>query len=134
MISVYDISNLKIVYNSDINSFIAFENNEENEGSENEDSIKIEEPIFSAETLTPQEKYLLGKLLCIYDNNEFNSRQYDVVKALKQKNLDLFNVIEELSKQLIESKNECAALQAEISDLRQNKLELERVKIEDGRP
>ena len=123
MISVYNVSNLKIVYNSDTDSFIAFDNKGKKEDNENEDFVKTEQPIFSAESLTTQEKYLLGKLLCIYDNNEFTNSQFDVVKALKRKNLDLFNVIEELNQQLIECKNECAALEVEINELRRSKID-----------
>lgn len=134
MVSVYIISNLKIVYNSDTNSFIAFDNKEKNEDDENEDVVKTEQPIFSAESLTTQEKYLLGKLLCIYSNNEFCNGRFDVVKALERKNSDLFNVIEELNQQLIECKNEYAALEVEINDLRRSKLEFERIKKEGEGP
>lgn len=121
MISVYNISNLKIVYNSDTDSFIAFED---------ENSFDSETPIFSAESLTSQEKYLLNKIVSLYNNYEYHDTQ-DVVKDLKRKNTDLFEVIEELNKRLLECKNECAAFKAEISELRQSKLEFERIEKED---
>lgn len=113
MVSVYNISNLKIVYNSDTDNFIAFEG---------ENSVDGEAPIFSAESLTSQEKYLLDKIVSLYNIYEYNNTQ-DVVKDLKRKNTDLFEVIEELNKRLLKYKNECAALEAEINDLRQSKLD-----------
>ena len=113
MVSVYNVSNLKIVYNSETDSFVAFES---------ENSVDNEAPIFSAESLTSQEKYLLDKIISLFNVYEYHHTE-DVVKDLKKKNTDLFEVIEELNRRLLESKNECAALEAEINDLRRSKLD-----------
>lgn len=113
MVSVYNVSNLKIVYNSETDSFVAFES---------ENSVDNEAPIFSAESLTSQEKYLLDKIISLFNVYEYHHTE-DVVKDLKKKNTDLFEVIEELNRRLFESKNECAALEAEISELRRSKID-----------
>ena len=113
MVSVYNVSNLKIVYNSETDSFVAFES---------ENSVDNEAPIFSAESLTSQEKYLLDKIISLFNVYEYHNTQ-DVVKDLKKKNTDLFEVIEELNGRLLECKNKCAALKTEISELRRSKID-----------
>lgn len=129
MIKVYHISNLKIVYDSYTGNSVVLEKSIDENNTDNE--LRQETPLFSADTLTDQEKYLLKELLFSYSWNENQQEKENLIKSLEVNSADLLTVISELNEQLIQYKNECAALEAEISDLRQNKSEIKRTTIEE---
>lgn len=131
MIKVYRISNLKVIYNSWTEEIICLESPVDVNVDDDFKELDCSEPIFSANALTSQERYLLKLLLASYDWNEKNKSKYEILGSLEANSQSLMDIILELNEQLIESKNECAALEAEISELRQSKLEFERIKKED---
>lgn len=119
MIKVYRISNLKVIYNNYTEEIICLESPVDVNIDDNFKELDCSEPIFSANALTSQERYLLKLLLSSYDWNEKNKSKYETLGSLEASSQSLMDIILELNEQLIESKNECAALEAEISDLRE---------------
>lgn len=122
MIKIYCISNLKIIYNPFTGQSVILERDVDTTEEESND-LKAAAPLFSAKALTSQEKYLLQELLLSYSFNENISEKNQIIKSLEMNTSDLLTVISELNEQLIQCKNECAALQTEISELRRSKLD-----------
>lgn len=138
MIDVIRLSNIVVVFNKEDGSFVVLDNWKVKEGNEG-DAIEENLPLFSADSLTEQERYLIkiivdgDRLIKMTQNRaRIVEENYDELKLESKRNSEeALKIIRELKSQNSAYKSEVAALQAELSDLRQSKLEnREEAKVE----
>lgn len=134
MIDVINLSNLKIVFNTQTEDFIIFDKNDVD--------IESDTPIFSAEGLTSQENFLIKEYINSYELRknlketlDYAKEHYAKINEEKENLVDkLLSAIGDLNDELKKLKNENEALKTELSVLRRNKLEEDRIKIEGDCP
>lgn len=130
MIDVINLSNLKIAFNTQTEDFIIFDKNDVD--------IESDIPIFSADGLTSQENFLIKEYINGYELRKTLNEALDYANERcakineEKKNLvdKLLSAVSDLNDELKKLKSENEALKIELSVLRRNKLEEDRIKIE----
>ena len=130
MIDVICLSNLKIAFNTQTEDFIIFDKNDVD--------IESDTPIFSADGLTSQENFLIKEYIGSYESRKnleetlnYAKERYSKINEEKEVLVDkLLSAVSDLNDELKKLKNENEALKTELSVLRRNKLEEDRIKIE----
>ena len=130
MIKIYPLSNLNLIYDDATEHFIALEREVIIDEKE-EKYLKEEVPVFSADTLTHQESYLIAKYLhaenyferlhkiCTAEKEETASRVKEIEKGCEE----LMEIARLQNEEILKYKNEIAGLKMEIKELRRFKSE-----------
>lgn len=134
MIDVINLSNLKIAFNTQTEDFIIFDKNDVD--------IESDTPIFSADGLTSQENFLIKEYIDSYESRKtlkealnYANERCAKINEEKENLVDkLLSAVSDLNDELKKLKNENEALKTELSVLRRNKLEEDRIKIEGDCP
>lgn len=134
MIDVICLSNLKIAFNTQTEDFIIFDKNDVD--------IESDAPIFSVDGLTSQENFLIKEYIDSYESRknlkealDYANERCAKINEEKENLVDkLLSAVSDLNDELKKLKNENEALKTELSVLRRNKLEEDRIKIEGDCP
>lgn len=134
MIDVICLSNLKIAFNTQTEDFIIFDKNDVD--------IESDTPIFSADGLTSQENFLIKEYIGSYESRKtlkealnYANERCAKINEEKENLVDkLLSAVSDLNDELKKLKNENEALKTELSVLRRNELEEDRIKIEGDCP
>ena len=126
MIKIYPLSNLNLIYDDATRHFIALER-EVIINEKEEKYLREEIPVFSADTLTHQESYLIMKFLDSEDSLERLHKTYiaekegasNRIEEMENSCEELMEIVRLQNEEILKYKNEIAGLKMEINDLRQ---------------
>lgn len=122
MIQIKKISNLKLIHDTRKDEVVILEDiPSEEDGA----------PVFVADSITPQEKYLIKKYLNSLEGvelyktslNDVNELQKKTFEENEKKFFELIEIVNNLKEVIGDLKSENFALSAELADLRRSKIE-----------
>ena len=126
MIKIYPLSNLNLIYDDATRHFIALER-EVIINEKEEKYLREEIPVFSADTLTHQESYLIMKFLDSEDSLERLHKTYiaekeeasNRIEEIENSCEELMEIVRLQNEEILKYKSEIAGLKMEIKELRQ---------------
>lgn len=130
MIKIYPLSNLNLIYDDATRHFIALER-EVIINEKEEKYLREEIPVFSADTLTHQESYLIMKFLDSENSLERLHKTYiaekeeasNKIEEMENSCEELMEIVRLQNEEILKYKNEIAGLKMEIKELRSFKSE-----------
>ena len=126
MIKIYTLSNLNLINDDANRHYIALER-EVIINEKEEKYLREEIPVFSADTLTHQESYLIMKFLDSEDSLERLHKTYiaekeeasNKIEEMENSCEELMEIVRLQNEEILKYKSEIAGLKMEIKELRQ---------------